>query len=87
MLERQRSSMWLATAIAHFTASLLLLQPAVAQVPAHPLTGKIFNTRTGALTDLSDPALVPALFPCEAITLLGEVHDNPAHHAARPSGC
>ena len=48
--------------------------------PTHPLAGKIFDTRTGRVTELTDPALIPKLFPCGAITLLGEVHDNAAHH-------
>jgi uncharacterized iron-regulated protein len=56
---------------------------AQAQAPAHPLLGKILDTRTGAITELTDPALVPKLFPCGAITLLGEVHDNPDHHTMR----
>ena len=56
--------------------------PAVAQT-AHPLVWKIVETRTGIVTDLTDPALVRALFPCGAITLLGEVHDNADHHRMR----
>ena len=56
--------------------------PAVAQT-AHPLVWKIVETRTGIVTDLTDPALVRALFPCGAITLLGEVHDNADHHWLR----
>ncbi len=62
---------------------LMLALPVVAETPAHPLAGKIFDTRTGALTRLTNPALIPKLFPCGAITLLGEVHDNPTHHAMR----
>jgi uncharacterized iron-regulated protein len=57
--------------------------PAVAQSPPHPLAGKIVDTRTGAITEMTDPALIPKLFPCGAITLLGEVHDNGEHHRMR----
>jgi uncharacterized iron-regulated protein len=62
---------------------LMPAPPAIAQTPAHPLIGKIVDTRTGVLTELTDPAIVAALFPCGAITLLGEVHDNPDHHKMR----
>lgn len=62
---------------------LALAVPVTAQTPPHPLAGKIFATRTGVLTDLSNPAVVGALFPCGAITLLGEVHDNKEHHRMR----
>lgn len=61
----------------------MLSLPAAAQNAAHPLVGKILDTQTGVLTELSDPTLIPALFPCGAITLLGEVHDNPDHHKMR----
>ncbi len=66
-------------------AMTIFALPAVAQVPgsSHPLVGKIFDTRTGVLTELSDQALIPKLFPCGAITLLGEVHDNAEHHKMR----
>lgn len=76
--------MKLTTSIVAALASwLLLAMPAVAQTPSHPLAGKIFDTRTGALVALSDPVQIPALFPCGAITLLGEVHDNLVHHMMR----
>ena len=71
---------WIAAAIAGW---LVLILPAAAQTPTHPLAGKILDTRTGAITELTDPALIPKLFPCGAITLLGEVHDNAAHHEMR----
>jgi uncharacterized iron-regulated protein len=71
---------WIAAAIAGW---LVLILPAAAQTPTHPLAGKILDTRSGALTELADPALIPKLFPCGAITLLGEVHDNAAHHEMR----
>ena len=67
----------LACAVAAFALS------ATAETSAHPLSGKILDARTGALTELSDPALIAKLFPCDAITLLGEVHDNPMHHEMR----
>ena len=41
------------------------------------------DTRSGSVTDLGDPSLIPKLFPCGAITLLGEVHDNADHHTMR----
>jgi uncharacterized iron-regulated protein len=76
--------MWLTAIIAACLAVWLMpASPAMAQTPAHPLIGKIVDTRTGALTELTDPALVRSLFPCGAITLLGEVHDNPDHHKMR----
>lgn len=56
---------------------------ATAETPTHPLAGRVLDTHTGTLTDISDPALVPRLFPCGAITLLGEVHDNGEHHRQR----
>ena len=62
---------------------LILALPAAAQSSPHPLVGKIFDTRTSALSDLSDPALLSKLFPCGGITLLGEVHDNTDHHQMR----
>ncbi len=67
--------------LACLTTAVVL--PAVAETPPHLLAGKILDTRTGALTGLTDPALIPALLPCGAITLLGEVHDNPDHHIMR----
>ena len=77
------SSMGLGTCLAAALAIFAL--PAVAQVsaPSHPLVGKIFDTRTGVLVELTDASLIPKLFPCAAITLLGEVHDNADHHKMR----
>lgn len=60
----------------------LLALPAAAQ-SSHPLVGRIFDTRTGALAAIGDATLIPQLFPCHAITLLGEVHDNGEHHKMR----
>lgn len=63
----------------------VLALPVAAETLTHPLAGKIVDTRTGAITELADPALIPKLFPCGAITLLGEVHDNGEHHRMRAS--
>jgi uncharacterized iron-regulated protein len=68
---------------ASLVASLMLAFPTVAQTPTHPLIGRIVDTRSGVLSELTDPAIIAALFPCGAITLLGEVHDNPDHHKMR----
>ncbi len=69
--------------MAAFASCLLLVSlPAAAQTP-HPLVGKIFDTQTGFVTDLGDAAMIPKLFPCGTITLLGEVHDNADHHRMR----
>ena len=67
-------------------AAMLIFAPPVAAqtiVPSHPLVGKIFDTRTGVLMELTNPSLGPMLCPADGITLLGEVHDNPAHHTLR----
>lgn len=77
--------MRLLLAIAAVIAWLAAAQVASAQLTAHPLAGKIVETRSGAVTDITDPALIPKLFPCGAITLLGEVHDNAEHHRMRAS--
>lgn len=61
---------------------LLLALPVTAQT-THPLVGKILETQTGIVTGIGDAALIPKLFPCGAITLLGEVHDNADHHQMR----
>lgn len=65
------------------SALVAVVSPATAQTPAHPLVGKVLDTRTGALVDITDRVLVRALFPCTGVTLLGEVHDNPEHHRMR----
>jgi uncharacterized iron-regulated protein len=48
----------------------------------HPLGGRIYDV---ALRKLADPvpAGAPALLLPDGIVLLGEVHDNPAHHRVR----
>lgn len=69
--------------VAGLAGWLALAPPVMAQTPVHPLVGKVLDTRTGVLVELTDRALVAALFPCNAITLLGEVHDNPEHHQMR----
>ncbi len=58
---------------------------AISQSPlsAQALVGRVLDTRTGALIAVTDDALLQSLFPCGAITLLGEVHDNPRHHEMR----
>ena len=79
--ERKRFGMimittWIAAAIAGW---LVLILPAAAQSPSHPLAGQILDTRTDVISSRRT-RVIPNLFPCETITLLGEVHDNAAHH-------
>jgi uncharacterized iron-regulated protein len=51
---------------------------------SHPLIGKVWVARTGALMDWQAfEAVVPGLASSSDIILLGEVHDNPLHHMAR----
>jgi uncharacterized iron-regulated protein len=84
LIEGRRKHMPIRNALAALAAlSTTLAAPAAAQTQPHPLVGQILDTRTGAVTAITDPALVRALFPCGAITLLGEVHDNPEHHRMR----
>ena len=46
----------------------------------HALAGKVFDVAAGKLSDLADGA---GLVPPVGLILLGEVHDNPAHHQVR----
>ncbi|MFZ1105254.1 MAG: ChaN family lipoprotein [Hyphomicrobiaceae bacterium] len=46
----------------------------------HPLAGRIYDVAPGKLSTPQDGAV---LLPPEGIVLLGEVHDNPAHHRLR----
>lgn len=52
---------------------------------AHPLAGRVLAVDTGSLTALGDfPALLAGALAVHApLLLLGEVHDNPVHHALR----
>lgn len=51
---------------------------------SHPLIGKVWVARTGALMDWQAfEAVVPGLASSSDIILLGEVHDNRLHHTAR----
>lgn len=69
--------------VAALAGWLLFALPATAEAPTHPLAGTIFDTRTGAITEVAATTKIPNLFPCGAITLLGEVHDNAQHHQLR----
>lgn len=67
--------------------SLLAVQPAAAapemastRALDHPLAGVVIDARTGAR--LSPAALATALRRVD-VAILGEVHDNPDHHAAQ----
>jgi uncharacterized iron-regulated protein len=51
-----------------------------AQVEAHPLTGTIWDLNTGAPGTLESVLIA---LRTARYRLLGEVHDNPAHHAIR----
>jgi uncharacterized iron-regulated protein len=50
-----------------------------AQSP-HPLAGKVYDAAAGKLSDVAEGA---GLAPAVGLILLGEVHDNPAHHKLR----
>ena len=49
----------------------------------HPLAGRVYDVATGQLTDPVPTAGAPALVLPGGLVLLGEVHDNPAHHRVR----
>jgi uncharacterized iron-regulated protein len=49
----------------------------------HPLAGRIYNTATGSLAVAVTATGAPVLGLPEGLVLLGEVHDNPAHHRLR----
>src|SRR5258706_10504900 len=63
-------------------ASLATLAPAraVRAQAEHPLTRTIWELNTG---ERSVPENLPAALRAARFRLLGEVHDNPAHHAIR----
>src|SRR5262245_3846522 len=46
----------------------------------HPLAGRVYEVAAGKLSDLTDS---PRPLLPEGIVLLGEVHDNAAHHQVR----
>ena len=46
----------------------------------HPLAGRVYDV---ASAKLSEPADGPFALPPDGLVLLGEVHDNPAHHRLR----
>lgn len=85
--------------VAALAGWLMLALPVLAETPTHPLAGKIFDTRSGKLLStnagqaielpthnsvrLPNSEIGHAIFPRDAITLLGEVHDNPNIHAMR----
>jgi uncharacterized iron-regulated protein len=46
----------------------------------HALAGKVYDVAAGKLSDMADAA---GLVPPVGLALLGEVHDNPAHHQVR----
>lgn len=63
--------------LAWAAAALALLAPPAG---AHPLAGRIFAVADG--TELSEAELAARLAAAELV-VLGEVHDNPLHHAAQ----
>ena len=71
---------WIAAAIAGW---LVLILPAAAQAPTHPLAGHIVVAGTNVTIVVGEPGDHSHLIPCDTITLLGEVHDNPDHHRMR----
>jgi uncharacterized iron-regulated protein len=46
----------------------------------HPLAGRIYDVAKGTLADPVPAAGGPVLLLPEGLVLLGEMHDNPAHH-------
>jgi uncharacterized iron-regulated protein len=70
-------------------ALALAAAPAVAEGPAtpatdasaHPLAGAIVDTASGAR--LAGPTALAARLGLAPLVILGEVHDNPEHHAAQ----
>jgi uncharacterized iron-regulated protein len=61
-------------------ATLAPVRAVIAQTGDHPLTGTIWDLNTGAR---GTPESVLAALRTARFRLLGEVHDNPAHHAIR----
>ena len=75
----QRRAVLRAIAVASL-ATLAQARVVGAQTGEHPLAGTIWDLNTGARSTLE--SLLAALRAAR-FRLLGEVHDNPAHHAAR----
>jgi uncharacterized iron-regulated protein len=49
----------------------------------HPLAGRIYDAAKGTLADPAPAPGGPVLLLPEGLVLLGEMHDNPAHHQVR----
>lgn len=49
----------------------------------HPLAGRLYDVAKGRLVDFVTALGAPALALPDGVVLLGEVHDNPAHHRVR----
>jgi uncharacterized iron-regulated protein len=49
-------------------------------IDGHPLSGRVFDVRAGAEID---PAALADRLAAADVAILGEVHDNPDHHAAQ----
>jgi uncharacterized iron-regulated protein len=73
--------LWLACALASAAAEVSEWRAWAEEAREHhPLAGRLYDVARDTLADLEgDPALV---LP-DGITVLGEVHDNPAHHRLR----